>query len=728
MTLKRFGMLVSLVAERHGAKVDRGVYERARILRAPCSTNFKHGQQRPIRHWLGTGGPLSLERLEEVFEEYGIGLPEDTLAGGSLDIDASHVTEALGNAFARTVIDGELQWMRDVLAKAPVGATVDYQSGASKFESVGWEKGVANVARRITGVIKAPWNDYTAEQVLPLFAAAAPTDPGWTLHKSLAKWNRELSVSPVAYPPKGGEGGPSKLVPTSASPSQQPPFQDGYEDVKVTMTNAQGVESVDVIRTYQWNDFGMADRFVDQHGHQVRYAPTAAVWLFYDPKVGAWVEQNSTNPVKIRKLARQSIEDMARERYAYSDEKFKDENGLLTSTAIAFAQFQARKRSNSTVAAIVTGATTDDRIAAELSDFDLQENLLNCSNGVVDLRTGDLLAHDPELMLRRIAPVTYDPQAPAPRWTAFLERALPDPEIRDYIQRVVGYSLTASNREQQFWIHLGPGGTGKSLFVDLLNKLLGKQYGQTMPSSTLLAKRDEGGGIPSDVARMSGARFLQATETSPGKHLDDELIKRLTGGEEVSARELYGTWKDFAPTGKIHIATNYEPVLSSGGKSMRRRLRLVQWTVEIPEEEQDKELKTRILAEEAPGVLAWAVRGAIEWYAHGLRTPRSVVEASARLVANADPLQGWIDERVIKSLEPVEQVQVLEDYENWCTRNRVKHPMSGRAFGAAMEERGFTRFQHAVTRRQMFQLELRKGVAPVGRDSLSLVRGGAYSD
>jgi putative DNA primase/helicase len=294
-----------------------------------------------------------------------------------------------------------------------------------------------------------------------------------------------------------------------------------------------------------------------------------------------------------------------------------------------------------------------------------------------------------------------------------MQRALPDPAIREYVQRVVGYSLTASNREQHFWIHQGPGGTGKSVFVDVIYRLLGSQYAQALSSSTLVAKRDESGAIPSDVASMSGARFLAATETSPGKHLDDELIKRLTGGESVRARELYSAWGDFTPTGKIHIATNFEPVLSSGGKSMRRRLRLVPWMVEIPEEEQDKELKTRLLETEAAGILAWAVRGAMAWYEDGLRTPQHIVDVSARLVANADPLQGWLDERVERSLEAVDQVLVLQDYVNWCTRNLVKHPMSGKAFGAAMEERGYTRFQHAKTRRQMLQLELRKDTAPL---------------
>src|SRR5262249_34700305 len=142
------------------------------------------------------------------------------------------------------------------------------------------------------------------------------------------------------------------------------------------------------------------------------------------------------------------------------------------------------------------------------------------------------------------------------------------------------------------------------------------------PAETLLAKRETG--IPNDVARLRGARFVPAVETRKGRWLDEERLKQLSGGDKISARFMRGEWFDFSPICKVCLVTNHRPKIRGTDEAIWRRIHLVPFTVTIPKSDRDKTLPEKLRAE-LPGILAWAVRGCLEWRVKGLAPPDSVL-------------------------------------------------------------------------------------------------------
>ena len=177
-------------------------------------------------------------------------------------------------------------------------------------------------------------------------------------------------------------------------------------------------------------------------------------------------------------------------------------------------------------------------------------------------------------------------------------------------------------------------------------------YGRDCPAETLLAKRDSG--INNDVARLAGARLVCAIETEDGKRFAESLVKALTGGDTITARFLHREFFEFVPQFKLWLATNHKPTIRGDDHAIWRRIRLIPFSVTIPEAEQDGELGAK-LAEERAGILKWAIEGCLAWQRDGLQTPEPVRTATADYRADMDRLGQWIDERCI--VTPTAKVQ-----------------------------------------------------------------------
>src|SRR5690606_3589819 len=184
---------------------------------------------------------------------------------------------------------------------------------------------------------------------------------------------------------------------------------------------------------------------------------------------------------------------------------------------------------------------------------------------------------------------------------------------------------------------------GKSVFLRIMQAVLG-ELSQVIPPKTLLVKRADQ--HPTDIDRMEGKRFLQLAETPRGAQLDETLVKRLTGEETITARGMGRDFREFRITGKVHVVTNHLPHINHDEATMRR-IRVVKWGVTIPEHERDKNLAGRIIATELPGVLAWAIRGAMEWREYGLAEPFGVQAETETFIAREDVFARWLDERGI---------------------------------------------------------------------------------
>lgn len=444
------------------------------------------------------------------------------------------------------------------------------------------------------------------------------------------------------------------------------------------------------------DDIGNAERLVDHYGAEIRYTVDAEQWVTYEN--GRWTFKGGNTRVWQRVI--RTIDALPHtEALSYSTESGTGKDGRpLPSPRETFTKWAASQRMRAKLAAMREVAQGYPGLHCEMGQFDQQEMYFNAANGVVDLRTGELLDHDPGLFLMQQSPVEYDPNAKAPMWEDFLRSVMPEEERRAYLARVVGYTLTGSTEEQVMFIHHGDGQNGKGVFMRVLMAILG-DYAQSVPRSTLMAKAGEG--IPNDIARMMGKRLLSTTETSAGKKLDDELVKQLTGEDTVSARFLNKEFFDFRPVGKIHLVTNYLPHVG-GGHGIARRLQDIGWDVTVPPAKRIKKLDEKIMATEAAGVLNWAIQGCKDWLEHGLAVPDAVRRKTEEHIANSDPLAMWL-EGYTQATEPEEFTETSllhSSYKQWCRDGELK-PLSIKSFGDALAERRYERGKHPTNRRSV---------------------------
>ena len=325
-------------------------------------------------------------------------------------------------------------------------------------------------------------------------------------------------------------------------------------------------------------------------------------------------------------------------------------------------------------------------LAVAPSDFDADPWLVNCENGTVDLRTGLLRPHRREDLITMLAPVEYDPEAPAALFEAFISEILPDPEVREHVQRAAGCSVSGVIREHHFWFALGVGANGKSTLLNLLLAILG-DYAAQAPPDLLITSR---GRHPTEIAFLRGARLVVATETQEGSRLNEERVKELTGGDMLTARFMRGDFFTFKPTHTLWMVGNHRPQISGTDVGIWRRPLLVDFPVSIPPERQDHELPEKLLTE-APGVLRWIVDGCLAWQRQGLRPPRAVVTATQAYRLDMDVVGQWLEEKCIEEPDAGAGSSVLyRDYTNWCESNGER-PMKQRDLGRRLLERGFTK-------------------------------------
>jgi putative DNA primase/helicase len=353
------------------------------------------------------------------------------------------------------------------------------------------------------------------------------------------------------------------------------------------------------------------------------------------------------------------------------------------------AKHAARTEAAGKLAAILELAKTESEIAVSPEVFDARPWLFNVANGTLDLISGELLPHRAEDMLTNISPAEWRGlDAKAERFEQFLSEAFDgDREKIDFLQRAAGYTLSGDMREQVFFFLHGPEAAGKGTFVRAKADVMGTFAQSTEISTFLTARRDA---VRNDIASLVGARLVTASEPEDGQTFDEGLIKILTGQDKTKARFLFRESFEFSATFKLWLQGNHRPHIRSTGGALWRRLLLVPFTRTVPEERRDKTLGDRLRTpEERAGILAWMVRGCLEWQRGGLRPPDSVRAAVADYRAAEDRLAPFLEEKTGASKSgQVSKGRLYAAYKEWA-EEAGERPMSKRALGTRMEERGF---------------------------------------
>jgi putative DNA primase/helicase len=377
----------------------------------------------------------------------------------------------------------------------------------------------------------------------------------------------------------------------------------------------------------------------------------------------------------------------------------------LRGEAKAWEQWARQSEMQSHLLAMAKVARND--VAIRHDELDADQWSLNAQNGIIDLRDELLTPHDRKARATKIAGADLGMRDTCPTWIAFLTRIMGgDPEMVAFLQRVVGYCLTGSTREQCLFILYGSGSNGKSTFLDTLRAILG-DYAIHARAETFV--RDTRGGIPNDIAALRGARLVTASEPEQGEQLDEGLVKEMTGDAAMTARFMRSEFFTFQPTFKVLLATNHRPVIRGTDHGIWRRIRLVPFTETISDEEKDRDLGAK-LAAEAPGILAWAVDGCTSWQRMGLAPPQAVADATQDYRADMDVLAEFIGEKCILA-NSVGNTALYQAFSAWAAANGER-PRSHRWLSRALTDRGYKQDPNRATGRRWLGLSLREQPSP----------------
>lgn len=444
-------------------------------------------------------------------------------------------------------------------------------------------------------------------------------------------------------------------------------------------------------RSAECTDLRNAERFVEKHRGDLRFVAAWNKWLAWD---GArWVLDATGHAERAAQAtARAMLTETAQEHdnalraaeRAVGDEEMVDVARKRIALVKQPLDWAVETMSATRLRSMLQLAKAAPELAVGIDDLDRGSWLLNVQNGCIDLRTGKLRAHRREDLLTKVAPVAFDPQAAAPTWDAFLLRAMGgDEELVAFLRRVVGYSLTGETREHALFFLFGAGANGKSTFLTTLAAALG-DYASAAPRGLLFRSRGER--HPTELAALFGARFVTCAEIEDGQAFDEALVKDLTGGDAVKCRRMREDFWQFTPTHKLFIAGNHKPTVRGTDEGIWRRMRLVPWTVIIPPEQRDKQLGDKLRAE-LPGILAWAVRGCLEWQRDGLGEPKAVHDATAEYREESDATGEFLDGYCAFDREAkVARKRIRETYEQWAKDNGHT-PLGARRFAERLRER-----------------------------------------
>jgi putative DNA primase/helicase len=429
------------------------------------------------------------------------------------------------------------------------------------------------------------------------------------------------------------------------------------------------------------SDLGNAERLIHAHGVNFRYHTERKKWLYWN---GKYWEVDSSNLLKGKAI------EVVRE--------LKDEANFIKDTAEKdlFLKHINRSQAAPRIHAMIQLV---DSVSAGMtvtqSMLDSDEYLLNVSNGTIDLRllqnygvsNNVLRQHNRDDYITKFIEVPFCPTAKCPTWDKFLNDIFfGNKRMIEYIQRVIGYSLTGSNKEEAIFIFYGPKGrNGKSTLVKAILRLLNNYAGTTDPSTFMKS----GNTARHSLAECVGLRFLATSEVERGEELAVQLIKQITGRDRVEAERKYENPFTYLPTYKIFMLTNNKPSIYERKKAVWERIHLNEFNRYFEKNERDKELDSK-LESEMEGILRWALEGCMEWQRQGLNPPQEVRDAVKKYADEQDTIGQYIQECCYADISNEElwaaPKQLYQNYKSWCADGGFK-PLNLNNFGAEIKER-----------------------------------------
>ncbi|TLP97362.1 hypothetical protein FEF26_07865 [Nesterenkonia salmonea] len=473
----------------------------------------------------------------------------------------------------------------------------------------------------------------------------------------------------------------NSLSPAAIERGQAATGTDGVlVDLDTKRAEKSAESSADVLSgtlEQEHTDDANANLFASHHCEVIRFSSTSGVWMLWNGT--RWVAQPSKGGAE-RELAKKTARELP-------TMEFDDQGEPDKSATNAMQKHKKYSLSRQGISNMLTMAASLPELVTEADAFDGHPWELNTPGGILNLRTGTLQPHDPEKLHTKLTKATPQFDADRGLWEDFLKVSVPDPEVRRYLKRLTGLALIGEVLEHVVVFIWGRSGRGKSTFVESLRTALG-DYAVVVPDGLLLevkgAKEDE-----TEVVMLEGARFALIDEVKVNDRFDEKRFKKLSGGVTLNGRRRYQDHHNFTPSHTHFLVGNHQPNFDGSDDAMRRRLRVIPFDEDIPEDKKLPGLQARLINEHLGAVLAWAAEGAVEYHQYGLgEVPPLVKATTSDYAEESDPVGQFLDEQcLIAEHETILVSEFRGCYVQWC-QARGLPPMGDKRIADALQRHG----------------------------------------
>lgn len=574
---------------------------------------------------------------------------------------------------------------------------VESTSDMSSYRGEPWNQTVYEVCCNLLELAQSQWLDFGIDDIKGILTEHAPTDAGFTMMDVMGRL--ASAVNKVR--------GKDRPMPASIT-------QDTWDlltaGVQRYVPKASDGEAVTEWPEESWNQVGNAKRTIRMAAGRLAWVPERSNWYECDLS-GVWkrptiaqrddvaakwcarameaavaleIHNYSTDPgTRITPGGKEMQDESKREKFA----KFMDESSKVEMHTAVSTQLRRR--------------AADFGLEIEKDRFDAVPHEFACANGIVDLRNGEIRPIRQEDYISIASRVAYDPEMPIPHFTRFLETSHPDPEVRSFLQKVLGYSMTNETSESKMFIHHGSTtANGKSVLMNVLKAIMGDHMAPASEKTIIRQKSQASQKIGQDMVDLVGPRLLMLNETGEGGILDSETVKSITSADLRADRPHAQANVQYRVTGKIHLVTNHLPHITPD-PAMRRRLTVIPWTQSFVNNP-DPNLEAKLMSE-LPGILAWLVQGTIRWYADfnasqktGLVEPALCAAELDRFFEEEDEVGTWVKDRTMILAADTDpktwtlSKELYSDYTTWRFEQALQgQPLSVNAFGRRLQAKGF---------------------------------------
>lgn len=462
--------------------------------------------------------------------------------------------------------------------------------------------------------------------------------------------------------------------------SQQAAKYDGFEEVekKWDTFNNRGLRSLTmwpiarearmvIARAEAFTEDGLLCRVLRDWGDHLRYAPQAKRWYYFEPATRQWdrLGPEASICTRIRDEIFNSLltEEIKAARDAGDEAREK-----------AAAKFQLRclDGESAMLDKLLKNLTRTRELYVDENDMDAMEEFIAVENGLVNLKTRDLVPNAPDALMVKYCNVRYDPSADCPTWRKCVSTWFGGEEVAWYMQKVLGKMLAGRPDEEAFYLLIGDGANGKSSFLETISEVMGG-YSKALSDETVIGRKGTpASGHRADIVRLQGARFVYCSETGSGESFRAADLKRISGGDKISARGAYAAEvKEFPARFTLFIATNFAPNMQGADNAMRRRIRLIDFPHDFENDPKYRAMRikglSQVLKAERSGIFNWLLEGREGELKEGLAVPKSVQDASNAYVDSHDLVTQWFDERCeIGRPEKENDPSTKDLFESYC--------------------------------------------------------------